>query len=114
MFLFISTGNFRTRYCSFSLTVCPQEGTWQWGSKRLCDLQIFMANLKRCTHIIRSTGAKSRGLFIIDSHIMKNRFDVITIGGSAGSLLVLTDILDVVPHHLAAPVIIVLHRLRNV
>ncbi|PSL31927.1 chemotaxis protein CheB [Chitinophaga ginsengisoli] len=45
---------------------------------------------------------------------MKNRFDVITIGGSAGSLLVLTDILDVVPYHLAAPVIIVLHRLRNV
>ncbi|SHL88699.1 chemotaxis protein CheB [Chitinophaga sp. CF418] len=45
---------------------------------------------------------------------MKNRFDVITIGGSAGSLLVLTDILDIVPHHLAAPVIIVLHRLRNV
>lgn len=45
---------------------------------------------------------------------MKKRFDVITIGGSAGSLLVLSDILDAVPHHLAAPVIIVLHRLRNV
>lgn len=45
---------------------------------------------------------------------MNNSFDVITIGGSAGSLLVLTDILDALPDHRVTPVIIVLHRLRNV
>ncbi|TWV96832.1 chemotaxis protein CheB [Chitinophaga pinensis] len=45
---------------------------------------------------------------------MNNRFDVIVIGGSAGSLLVLTEILDALPHQLAPPVVIVLHRLRNV
>jgi two-component system chemotaxis response regulator CheB len=45
---------------------------------------------------------------------MSKRFDVITIGGSAGSLVVLTDILDALPRHLSTPVVIVLHRLRNV
>jgi two-component system, chemotaxis family, protein-glutamate methylesterase/glutaminase len=45
---------------------------------------------------------------------MNNRFDVIVIGGSAGSLLVLTEILDALPHQLAPPIVIVLHRLRNV
>lgn len=45
---------------------------------------------------------------------MNNNFDVITIGGSAGSLHVLTELLDTLPDRLAAPVIIVLHRLRNV
>lgn len=45
---------------------------------------------------------------------MNNRFDVIVIGGSAGSLLVLTEILDALPHHFGPPVVIVLHRLRNV
>ncbi|QHS63018.1 chemotaxis protein CheB [Chitinophaga agri] len=45
---------------------------------------------------------------------MNNGFDVIVIGGSAGSLLVLTEILDAIPYHLAPPVVIVLHRLRNV
>lgn len=45
---------------------------------------------------------------------MNNRFDVIAIGGSAGSLLVLTEILDSLPHQLVPPVVIVLHRLRNV
>ncbi|MBW8683746.1 chemotaxis protein CheB [Chitinophaga rhizophila] len=45
---------------------------------------------------------------------MNNRFDAIAIGGSAGSLAVLTDILDSLPHQLRPPVVIVLHRLRNV
>jgi len=45
---------------------------------------------------------------------MNNRFDVIAIGGSAGSLIVLTELLDSLPHHLATPIIIVLHRLKNV
>lgn len=45
---------------------------------------------------------------------MNNRYDVITIGGSAGSLVVLSELLDTLPHHFATPVIIVLHRLRNV
>ncbi|PWV48796.1 chemotaxis protein CheB [Chitinophaga sp. S165] len=45
---------------------------------------------------------------------MNSKFDVITIGGSAGSLLVLTELLDALPAGLTVPVIIVLHRLRNV
>lgn len=42
------------------------------------------------------------------------KYDIITIGGSAGSIAVLTSILDALPDHLQVPVVIVLHRLRNV
>jgi two-component system, chemotaxis family, protein-glutamate methylesterase/glutaminase len=45
---------------------------------------------------------------------MKDQFDMITIGGSAGSLSVITSILDGLPDDLAVPIVIVLHRLRNV
>lgn len=45
---------------------------------------------------------------------MTDRYDVIAIGGSAGSLAVITEILDALPPHINTPVVIVLHRLRNV
>lgn len=45
---------------------------------------------------------------------MKGAYDIIAIGGSAGSLAVLTDILDALPRNMRMPVVIVLHRLKNV
>lgn len=46
---------------------------------------------------------------------MKNKkYDIITIGGSAGSIAVLSRILDALPDYVQTPVVIVLHRLRNV
>jgi two-component system, chemotaxis family, protein-glutamate methylesterase/glutaminase len=45
---------------------------------------------------------------------MKRAYDIITIGGSAGSLSVLSEILNALPRELRMPVVIVLHRLRNV
>ena len=45
---------------------------------------------------------------------MKGAFDIITIGGSAGSLAVLTGILDALPEKMRMPVVIILHRLKNV
>lgn len=45
---------------------------------------------------------------------MKGAYDIITIGGSAGSLSVLTGLLDALPDNMSMPVVIVLHRLRNV
>lgn len=45
---------------------------------------------------------------------MKGAYDIITIGGSAGSLTVLTDILNALPDNMRMPVVIVLHRLKNV
>jgi two-component system chemotaxis response regulator CheB len=45
---------------------------------------------------------------------MKGAFDIITIGGSAGSLTVLTGILDALPEKMRVPVVIILHRLKNV
>jgi len=41
-------------------------------------------------------------------------YDIITIGGSAGSIPVLTDLLDGMPDHFTLSVVIVLHRLKNV
>lgn len=45
---------------------------------------------------------------------MNRGYDIIVIGGSAGSLSVITSILDGLPDQLRPPVIIVLHRLKNV
>lgn len=46
---------------------------------------------------------------------MKNKdYDIIAIGGSAGSIAVLTSILDALPDYVQTPIVIVLHRLRNV
>jgi two-component system chemotaxis response regulator CheB len=45
---------------------------------------------------------------------MKGAYDIIAIGGSAGSLAVLTGILDALPGNMRMPVVIVLHRLKNV
>lgn len=45
---------------------------------------------------------------------MKDQYDMIVIGGSAGSLSVMTAILNALPDNLLMPVVIVLHRLRNV
>jgi two-component system, chemotaxis family, protein-glutamate methylesterase/glutaminase len=45
---------------------------------------------------------------------MKGAFDIITIGGSAGSLAVLIDMLDALPENMRVPVVIILHRLKNV
>lgn len=45
---------------------------------------------------------------------MKGAYDIIAIGGSAGSLAVLTAILDALPASMRMPVVIVLHRLKNV
>ncbi|SFD03322.1 two-component system, chemotaxis family, response regulator CheB [Chitinophaga sp. CF118] len=45
---------------------------------------------------------------------MKGKYDIITIGGSAGSLVVLSSILDGLPDLMRVPVVIILHRLRNV
>jgi two-component system chemotaxis response regulator CheB len=44
---------------------------------------------------------------------MKGAYDIIAIGGSAGSLSVLTKLLDALPDNMRMPVVIVLHRLRN-
>jgi two-component system chemotaxis response regulator CheB len=41
-------------------------------------------------------------------------YDIIAIGGSAGSIPVLIDILEGIPDHFVLPVVIVLHRLKNV
>lgn len=45
---------------------------------------------------------------------MKSTFDIITIGGSAGSLPAVRAIIDALPRPLKVPVVIVLHRIRNV
>lgn len=45
---------------------------------------------------------------------MDRTVKVIVIGGSAGSLSTLFEILKAVPQHVDVPIIIVLHRLRNV
>lgn len=45
---------------------------------------------------------------------MKSSYDIITIGGSAGSLPAVQAIIDALPTPLHVPVVIVLHRLRNV
>ncbi|MET6997991.1 chemotaxis protein CheB [Chitinophaga defluvii] len=46
---------------------------------------------------------------------MINQFyDIITIGGSAGSIPILIDLLDGMPDYFSQSVIIVLHRLKNV
>lgn len=44
---------------------------------------------------------------------MARAFDIITIGGSAGSLQALMQILEALPEPPPVPVIIVVHRLRN-
>lgn len=41
-------------------------------------------------------------------------YDIIAIGGSAGSIPVIIDVLEHLPEILPVPVIIVVHRLRNV
>lgn len=41
-------------------------------------------------------------------------YDIIAIGGSAGSIPVLIDLLDGMPDHFTPSVVIVLHRLKNV
>lgn len=46
--------------------------------------------------------------------MMNQLYDIIAIGGSAGSIPVLTDILDGMADHFTPPVVIVLHRLKNV
>jgi two-component system chemotaxis response regulator CheB len=45
---------------------------------------------------------------------MKGAYDIIAIGGSAGSLAVLSVMLDALPENIRMPVVIILHRLRNV
>ncbi|WP_343673067.1 chemotaxis protein CheB [Chitinophaga sp.] len=46
---------------------------------------------------------------------MKNKqYDIITIGGSAGSIAVISAILNALPDQVQTPVVIILHRLRNV
>lgn len=45
---------------------------------------------------------------------MKEKVGVIAIGGSAGSLSIVTEILSELPGYHRVPVIIILHRLRNV
>ena len=46
---------------------------------------------------------------------MKSKqYDIIVIGGSAGSISVLTTLLEGLPDYLQTPIVIVLHRLRNV
>ncbi|GAC1439408.1 MAG: chemotaxis protein CheB [Sediminibacterium sp.] len=44
----------------------------------------------------------------------KSRFDIIVIGGSAGSVPVLTGVLKELPPEFSIPVVIILHRMRNV
>lgn len=46
--------------------------------------------------------------------VMSNKYDIMAIGGSAGSQTVITEILDALSPHLNTPIVIVLHRLRNV
>jgi two-component system chemotaxis response regulator CheB len=45
---------------------------------------------------------------------MKGAYDIIAIGGSAGSLTTLTAILEALPENMRMPVVIILHRLKNV
>jgi two-component system, chemotaxis family, protein-glutamate methylesterase/glutaminase len=45
---------------------------------------------------------------------MKGGYDIIVIGGSAGSLSVISSILDALPASMQIPVVIVVHRLKNV
>ncbi|QEH41497.1 chemotaxis protein CheB [Chitinophaga sp. XS-30] len=45
---------------------------------------------------------------------MSRPYDIITIGGSAGSVPVVMQLLEALPARLPVPVVIVLHRLRNV
>lgn len=44
----------------------------------------------------------------------EKQFDIVAIGGSAGSLHVLADVLKNLPQKLPFPVVIVLHRMKNV
>jgi len=46
--------------------------------------------------------------------MLESEFDIIIIGGSAGSMPVLVDILQAIPNGFRMPVVIVLHRLKNV
>lgn len=44
----------------------------------------------------------------------EQKYDVIIIGGSAGSLGIVMDLLDQLPYQINIPIIIVVHRLKNV
>jgi len=51
--------------------------------------------------------------FCIEDLINKPLFEIIAIGGSAGSLPVLINILKVLPDNFSIPIVIVVHRLKN-
>lgn len=44
----------------------------------------------------------------------ENRFEAVVIGGSLGGLEAISKILSMLPNHFQIPIIIVLHRLKNV
>jgi len=44
----------------------------------------------------------------------ENDFDIIVIGGSSGCIPVLMQIIDAIPVNFSIPVVIIIHRLRNV
>lgn len=44
----------------------------------------------------------------------KHNTDVVLVGGSAGSLKIITDIIAALPHHFSIPLIIIIHRQKNV
>lgn len=44
----------------------------------------------------------------------RSDFDIIVIGGSSGSIPVLMDIIDALPEAFGIPIVIVVHRLKNV
>ena len=46
--------------------------------------------------------------------MQKENFDIVLIGGSAGSMTVIAAVLNKLPANFPAPVVIVLHRQRNV
>ncbi|MCM5528109.1 chemotaxis protein CheB [Parasegetibacter sp. NRK P23] len=43
-----------------------------------------------------------------------DKYDIIMIGGSAGSLHVISELIDALPESFQTPVVVVMHRLRNV
>lgn len=44
----------------------------------------------------------------------EDKYDIIIIGGSAGSLQVISELIDALPGSFLTPVVVVMHRLRNV
>lgn len=44
----------------------------------------------------------------------KNKFDIITIGGSAGSIAVAVTLLKSLPAHFQIPVVLIIHRMKNI